>query len=225
MQYVKDLGDLVSVEIEKDLLQGAELNVEYTITVKNNSERDYLESEYYYYGTGGRTLITGRVKQVADYLSGGMTVDLEKTPGVWEKVTAEELYNGGNGLVSKETYDALKAGNYSILKTGEFEEVMYGSEKSVKMYTSKYLAVSDLNREDNTVEVIELSGVRTIKDSIPGNFNPDSLKSEPDTDEEDLVITPPTGTTVNYTIYIIAAMATFAILLSGIVIIKKKLVK
>ena len=224
MQYVKYLDDLVSVEIETDLLQGAELKLQYTIKVTNNSNVDYAEPEYYYYGTGGRTEITTRARKVVDYLTSGMTVDLEKTPGIWEKVTAEELYNEGNGFVSEEVYRLLKTGNYNILTTNAFEKVGAGSSSEEKLYATKYLAVSDLTREENKVEIIEILGTRTIKDEIPGNYRPTDSATK-DSDRIDLVITPPTGNTVNYMIYIIAAIATFGILITGIVIIKKKLIK
>lgn len=225
MQYVKKLDGLVSVEIENKLLQGAKLNLEYTIKITNNSDKDYLEKEYYYYGTGGKTETTSRAKQVVDYLDNTMTLELDKTENTWQEVTAESLYNGGNGLITEEVYNALKTENYHILTTNDFEEVGAGQEKSIKLYATKYLAATDSLREENKVEVIELTGARTIKDSVPGDYIPTENPRTQDEDKMVLVITPPTGTAINYTLYIIAATATSVILVLGIVIIKKKIIK
>ena len=228
MQYVKTgLDGLVSAEIESKLLQGATLNLEYTITVVNNSDRDYVETDYYYYGRNGSTEATTRAKLVVDYLDATMAPDDTQNGGIWIVRTVADLYDEETqqGLVSEEVYNELKTGNYHILTTEAFEEVGVGAEKAVKLYASKVLAVSDSIDEENKVEIIELTGKRRIEDSIPGNYIPSEAPSEADAAEVDLVITPPTGTTVNYIIYIIAAMATFAILVVGIVIIKKKIVK
>ena len=70
-----------------------------------------------------------------------------------------------------------------------------------------------------------MTGKRTSKNSVPGNYIPTNDPSEPDEDKVKLIITPPTGTTVNYNMYIIAGILTFITLLSGIVIIKKKIIK
>lgn len=225
MQYVKKLDRLVSAEIETKLLQGAKLNLEYTITIVNNSDKDYLEEEYYYYGTGGKTETTSRAKQVVDYLDNTMTLQLEQTENTWVQVTAENLYNDGNGLISKEVYEELKAGKHHILTTNAFEQVGSGEEKSIKLYATKYLATTDDFREENRVEVIELTGLRAIKETIPGDYKPTEAPKTQDESEMDFVITPPTGTTINYAIYIGATIVTFAILVLGIVIIKKRIIK
>ena len=226
MQYVRTgLPGLVPAEIESSLLQGAQLSLEYTITVKNNSDKDYIEESYYYYGTGGRTESTTRVKKVVDYLDGTMSLDPNQSQDIWKQTTAEEIYNGGNGYISQEVYKELKAGKYHILTTDVFEEVGAASEKSEKLYATKYLAISDSIAESNKVEIIELTGKRTIHESEPGNNPPNVPPKEPDEDKIDLIITPPTGTTVDYTLYIIAGVITFIILVSGIVIIKKKIIK
>ena len=229
MQYVKTgLEGLVSAEIESRLLQGAQLNLEYTITVVNNSDRDYLEEDYYYYGRNGQTEITSKVKKVVDYLDATMVLDTEQNDSTWTVITVNDLYNSetNEGLVSEEVYNELKSGDHSILTTETFEEVGTGSEKSVKLYATKVLATSDSIDEENRVEIIELTGKRTVKESIPGNYNPATNgPKEPDSDEVKFQVTPPTGTTVNYMLYIMSAVVTFAILVIGIAIIKKKIIK
>ena len=225
MQYVKKLDGLVSAEIEAKLLQGAQLNLEYTITVINNSNKDYLEKEYYYYGIGGITEITTRAKQVIDYMDSTVSVDIEENKDAWVEVKAEDLYKEGNGYISEDVYNVLKTGNYHILTTTVFEDVGAGTQETIKLYATRTLASTDSIREENKVEILELSGKRTIKESIPGNYVPTEAPNEQDESEIVMLITPPTGTTVNYTLYIIAVIATLAVLVAGIVIIKKKIIK
>lgn len=226
MQHVKTgLDGLVSAEIEVKLLQSATLNLEYTIKIVNNSERDYLETDYYYYGKNGKTETTTKVKLVVDYLDATMVLDETKNDGIWVTKEAADLYNT-EGLINEEVYKELKNKNYHILTTEAFNGVSSGEEKSVKLYASKTLAVSDTIDETNHVEIIELTGNRAIKESVPGNYNPaTSSPNELDDDKVDLVVTPPTGTNVNYIIYIIAIVATFTILVLGIATIKKKIIK
>lgn len=228
MQYVKTgLDGLVSAEIEPKLLQGAQLNLEYTITVSNNSNKDYLETDYYYYGKNGKTEITPKVRKVVDYLDSTMALDTTKNGAIWEEKTADDLYNTETkeGLVSEEVYNELKSGNYHILVSEVFEDVGSGNQKSITLYATKVLSSTDSINEDNRVEIIELTGKRTVKESIPGDYNPTNVPDEQDSDKVKIQITQPTGTTVNYIVYIISVVATFAILVSGIVIIKKKVVK
>ena len=230
MQYVKTgLDGIVPIEIETKLLQGAKLNLEYTITVVNNSDKDYLEEEYYYYGRipEGATESTTKVKQVVDYLDSTIALEKELNQAIWKEKTINDLYDTETkeGLITEDVYNELKNGNYHILTTEAFEEVGAGSEKSIKLYATKALAVSDNIREENKVEILELTGKRTIKESIPGNYVPSEKASEQNEDEVALVITPPTGTTVNYILYIVAVAVTLTILVVGIVIIKKRVIK
>lgn len=223
MQYVKKLDGLVSVEIDAKLLQGAKVNLEYTITLKNSSDRDYIESDYYYYGRNGKTEATARPKLIVDYLDGTISLDTAQNGETWSTVKAKDLYR--DGYINEQVYKELQTGKYNILTTTAFEEVGAEETKSVKLYAAKYLAVNDKSDMDNRVEIIEITGKRTIKESIPGNYVPTEAANEQDEDKMDLLITRPTGSTTNYIPYIIATIATFVILVSGIVIIKKKVIK
>jgi len=227
MQYVKKLEGLVSAEIESGLLQGAKLNLEYTIKIRNESQIDYLEDTYYYYGTAGNQLRNIKIKKVVDYLDNTMAIEEEKnqeTGNEWQTKTADDLLS--QGLISQGVYNELKNGNYKILITEQFNELSSGEEKTVKLYATKYLAISDAINEENHTEIIELLGGRTIREAIPGNYNPaTSLPDEVDDDKVELVITPPTGTAVDYKTYIISGIVTAVILVIGIAIIKKKIIK
>ena len=68
-------------------------------------------------------------------------------------------------------------------------------------------------------------GIRTIKNSIPGNYNPKEGKpDEPDDDMTLLTITGPTGLTDNKTYVILITATALLVLAGGVYIIKKKVI-
>ena len=82
---------------------------------------------------------------------------------------------------------------------------------------------------ENNAEIIKV-----IKDkggavlvTTPGNYNPsDSSTSEPDNStSESLVILPPTGLTTNYIAYILLTISSLGILVAGVILIKKFVIK
>lgn len=224
MQGVKKLDEIVSAEIDAKLLQGALLNLEYTISVKNDSDVDYFETRYYYYGKDGVNRAESTAKLVVDYLHEGLLVDKEKNDSnIWKETTSADLATAG--YIDDNVKNGLESEKYTIFTTDAFKDVTAQDEKEVKLYASKVLSSSIDIREENDVEIIELTGKRTIKNAIPGNHNPAEAPKELDSAEAILVATAPTGLTVNYTLYIIAAVATLAIIGIGILIIKKKIIK
>ena len=224
MQGVKKLDEIVSAEIDAKLLQGALLNLEYTISVKNDSDVDYFETRYYYYGKDGVNRAESTAKLVVDYLHEGLLVDKEKNDSnIWKETTSADLATAG--YIDDNVKNELESEKYTIFTTDAFKDVTAQDEKEVKLYASKVLSSSIDIREENDVEIIELTGKRTIKNAIPGNHNPAEAPKELDSAEAILVATAPTGLTVNYALYIIAAVATLTIIGIGILIIKKKIIK
>ena len=67
--------------------------------------------------------------------------------------------------------------NYQIFITSAFTDMGIEDEKSVKMYATKTLSMSESIDETNRVEIIEVRGKRLIKGSEPGNYVP--VESEP----------------------------------------------
>lgn len=153
-------------------------------------------------------------------------------------------------LISEGTYKALTEQSYSVLTTESFKEVGIGESKSIPLHISKVLAIQgDSYVYENHVEVLQINGkiARTI-DSVKddsreqvtktyktGNYIPSLASRKLNTDinkeqqglhEQDdamivVRITPPTGilTTI---IYIVIAVIGLAVLVTGIIFIKKK---
>ena len=255
LEYIANVGDKVTAQIESKLLQGATLNLEYTVTVENDSNVDYICESYYYFGEADENYRnTPNAKLVVDYLDATMELDETKTGNeVWKKETAEYLET--NEYIDENVNKALTSkGNdqtYYAYTTNAFEDVEIGGEaRSEKMYVTKTLSISDSIDEINRTEVIEVSGKRPITEAIPGNYVPTDSEpteqivnngetnaeenlqvyktkyywQESDYGKAQLTIIPPTGVSVDYTIYIIAGIAMLVILTVGIIIIKKKVI-
>lgn len=232
---VRTLKGQVSIEVDTSLLQGATLKLEYKISIENISELDYEEPEYYYYGKDGSELVSLDLDKVVDYLDETIKLDPTKqteNEAFWTTYTIEQLET--DGLVDSAVLTQLQSENYTILVTDQFKGLKVGDEpKAVMLYASKQLATGEELNIYNDVEIIEISGGRIMTGSIPGNYIPTHEgtqykgvnSEEEDNDRETFVILDPTGTTVNYIAYIIAIGATFAILVTGIIIIKKKVIK
>lgn len=94
----------IKLELDNELIQGATLQVEYTIVVKNNSELDYNTKDYYLYGIPGTEddIICIKPEGVYDYLDSEMALDTTKDNSNWSVVSREE-YNNKYEYPDKET--------------------------------------------------------------------------------------------------------------------------
>lgn len=245
LPYVKAVPGMVVAEIDNEILQGATLSVEYTITIINRSEIDYQYKEdqrYYYYGTNPQEMVITTIRKVVDYMEDDLDYDEIQNEVNWKKVEPEQLLkwkDDDNPTLEKQliangetvngksynVYEGIKSG-YTVAVTEYFYEhgIPYGESESVKIYGSKLLST----REEgvtikNHVEIIETEGIRSIFASIPGNYNPkDEAPDEQDDDMTTLVITPPTGLFDNKIFIVSITTIVLAVLASGIYLIKKK---
>lgn len=231
MPYVKTgIDDLVPIEIDTELIQGATLKINYEITLSNNSEKDYVYTNksgknYYFFGRkdGAEELMTD-IELVADYMNDKLayTID-EKTNTDWQDtITAKQLLDAGQ--ISEEVYNEIKSG-YSIFTTTAFNEVKRKDSKTITLTASKLLSASEDMTYKNSVEILQLKSEvgRTIMNSIPGNFNPKGEPVEQDEDQVILVITPPTGIK-DYAGYIIFTISMLVVLGVGVYMIKRKVI-
>ncbi|MEI3401287.1 MAG: hypothetical protein V8R51_02590 [Clostridia bacterium] len=165
-------------------------------------------------------------------MENGLVYDEEKNED-WTKVTPSELLSytkdGGDPkqLIANNVYDDIKQG-YTISITKAFYDngIEVGKVASTKIYGSKVLSSSEKGiNVENHAEIIETMGIRTIKNSIPGNYNPKEGKpDEPDDDMTLLTITGPTGLTDNKTYVILITATALLVLAGGVYIIKKKVI-
>ena len=98
----------------------------------------------------------------------------------------------------------------------------------MELISSRLLSKNDEIILSNKTEIIEIDkpgGRPPIP--IPGNFDPSTNEpKEPDGDtSEEIIIIPPTGLSRDKMIYIILGISTLGILTSGIILIKKFVLK
>ena len=248
LQYVKALPGSVNAEIDNEIIQAATLNIEYTISIKNDSEIDYTEEKYYYYGTGGHNKLTSTIKKVVDYMEDDLVYDEkqneETNGGAWMKVlpdkllaweeadgTTKQLIANGETVdgVTYNVYDSIKQG-YTVAVTEIFANgIEPGTAANVQIYGSKVLGVDeDGVAVSNHAEIIETA--RHLKNPdptqpypTPGNYDPaTSSPNEPDDGKTSVIITPPTGLIDNTPFVIIMLSIILVVLSGGIYLIKKK---
>lgn len=165
---------LIRIEMDTELMQSAELQITYKISVTNNSEIDYNTKDYYYYGIAGtkEELVTGCVPLLVDYLDSECEfVDNDINQRFnWKVKSIEDL----TGLISE--YDAqgnvknaIQEGKYTILTTDYFTNVGIGinETKSATLYVTKLLSTkADEYTFENHTEILQIDGnrARTIKE-------------------------------------------------------------
>ncbi len=242
---------LVKLEMDNELMQGATVELTYSLFVKNSSEEDYVYKAFYTYGISGRptraedirnsaTKIT--VEKIIDYLDKEWAVNESKDTYIeseWEKKTIDNLE-------SNKAVDPRVLGKDATVKTAIKDRIILQSEKlkgnsiargettdSLKLTATKVLTTinnSDIEL-DNEAEVIQVTktggGSLTTSDGtkklIPGNYVPGSGKKVEDDDDmaQTFTITPNTGANLNYVLPISVGIGALVILGVGIVWIKK----
>ena len=183
------------VELDAELIQGAQLEVQYEVIVTNDneidydygSEEDYLDidgnnyitksskANYYFYGDhSGLEEIKSSIEFV-DYLDSEVSYNKDSNTDWTLPKNISDLKN--NGLVSPQVETFIKNNNYKVLQSnveGAFDgKVTLGrgeSSKIIKMSVNKLLTSQAENVYDNGVEIIKIDGktARTIQESNEG---------------------------------------------------------
>ena len=240
----------VKAELDNELIQGATIEIGYTISVTNNSEKDYATSEYYTFGDRGKdNIITITPSGIIDYLDSDWNFSPEKNSD-WKAITLEELKAGDIVKVDESVYkieqsDSEESGTdiasriilyTDVLRTKPVEP---GKTESVNLNVSKLLTLSDeiaLNNETETTNLVKgppsidpEPGKTTITThtgreiiTIPGNYVPGTSKHEDDSSiAETVEVTPSTGEDRNYVMPIAIGLAALVVLGTGVILIKK----
>ncbi len=222
---------LLRIELDTELMQGATLEVTYTITVSNNSELDYIDENYYTFGTTAEglydtsTVVTITPTGIVDYLDTDWSFD-STTNTDWETVEKDDSRLD----LAESVQESEGIDNVTILYTEALATPLEPAESnSVDLTVSKLLTTTgdiELNNEAEIVKVDKPGGSK-ITTSTPGNYVPTTYTNvEPDdSPAPTVIVTPNTGDNQNYIIPVVVTISAFAIIGVGIVIIKKKVLK
>ena len=226
---------LIQLTMDEELMHGATIQITYTIKITNVGEVDYVDGEYknfYYRGnTEGAHVSTTTTEQVIDYVQNNLQFEANNeansTDG-WKVITAEDLMNVD--LVNDRLTENLAQFN-TIIQTENFNTsaLRPGEEVSKTLILSQLITPENTDDDlayTNMVEITKTSNEngRRMAYSVVGNQDPllDDASELDSSVAERIVILPPFGEVRMY--YVIGTIVA-VILIAGIVLIKKKVLK
>lgn len=230
-------GALLKLEIDQEIIEGANLDIIYDFEIVNKSEIDYTDKNFYLYGevpTNKQSLVTLTPNAIIDYLDSMLSISDENS-NTWETLQnaddIKELVD--KGLLSQSVKDSLDVTS-RVLNTedisGSLKPIGTDSEimTTIELKCHKLLSENDDNILENYAEIIKVtkSGGASLV-TTPGNYIPaDSSTSEQDnSNSSGITIIGPTGLETDIIGYTLLAISSLGILVVGIVLIKKYIMK
>lgn len=226
----------LKVEIDNEILQGSRLETQYDFKVSNVSELDYKNEYYYHYGnnqgyTGNNAeLVKLNANTIIDYLDNKVSNNAkEGEDNTWVSYANNDKQSLiTNGLLSKDLEKTIKTTN-TIMHTEKLSKDLQPiGDTSVETTMTTYkILPSVFQDEDSTVgndaEIIQITknGGSTIT-TTPGNYEPsEGVKEVDESESEEVIVVPPTGLNTDYIAYTLLAISSLGILIAGIILIKK----
>lgn len=207
---------LIKTEMDSELIEGATMQVVYTISATNTSEKDYTSEKYYKYGDStGAELVKISPSQILDYVDGRLSV----TEGSTDWKIADENYATNYNVSKKDDKTYLNSVKSYITKKLASEYLEPTKSASVDLETSKLLTTTEDNEFNNKVETTEAKKNKGDSTGSPVIVRTD-IKAFNISDAETIEILPSTGGNKEYVLPIIIGIAVIAILGIGIFLIK-----
>ena len=238
MNYVTyPKGGKLKIEADDEIIQGATLEIKYTIYVTNNSEKDYNNVAYYRYGTKKDNPVKLSINTIVDYIDQKVPTEytnVAKSSGGWYVSTEQQIKD----LTTKAAYNDVKS-RKNILLSDCNKTISIGETMATEpVEASKVMASSEDVDIKNYAEAVKVSnsvgrfygGIVNDKwvNMTPGNLQVSSdtaieksseLDDNGDSNSAEVVVVPSTGD--NTIIYYILGITCLGIIVCGIVLIKK----
>lgn len=243
VNWVKNTDKLqgrIHIYMDEEVMQGANIQIKYRITVKNNSQIDYTGSTTssvgttYYTGrtSGSDRIVTTSVDIVADYVDNSIVYRAEDNQGKgWESMektrlgSIEQMENEGYldkdvKLQEKDIHQILINESLSSINLAP------GESRTIELQLSKTISSDDENEDlsyDNIAEILQYTNLVGRRADLPGNQDPTEPPTEADSDyTETVIITPPTGE--NRAHYFVITAVVLVVIGVGVFVIKKKVI-
>lgn len=230
---------LIQLSMDEELMHGATIKISYKITVRNVGEVDYKDNEFYYTGnvSDKSTIVETSPNQIIDYVANNLQFYAVDNSS-WEVISKDELLSGpvnvklANAIEKYNT--VITTNNRANIVNSQLVPEIYGSGTSSVSDTLvlTQLITSENETDDltyrNIVEIVKTSNDvgRRNAYSVVGNQNPTKDVTEVDTDVAEIVkILPPYGNGGIYYIIGTIVILSSAILIAGIIFIKKKVLR
>ena len=166
---------ILKIELDNELIQGASLEVTYTIRVNNKSEIDYNNENYYKFGENKTNLVTLKINKIVDYLDEKLVASsyedyVKENPvaNKWYHITPTDLLNKQDS-----TNNPTEDRNRNYLS----DEVYNTVKNKSKIYLANEMASLSIINPDTSKE-IEFTATKLLTSST----NDDDLTFENDTE-------------------------------------------
>ena len=225
----------IHVYLDEELMQGANIEIRYRITVKNNGEIDVTGAndnsvgETYYTGKASDSdrIVTTSIDKIIDYVDNSLVFKEDLNPG-WKLIENTDLKSVDemkqNGYLDNNLSVAYKnikneekpVSQIIVNDTLADDPLTPGQSASVELVLTKTISSTDEADDlsyNNVAETIQFTNLVGRKDDIPGNKAPyEAVPGENDSDyTEEVIITPPTGENRS-TVYIISAIVILVVI-------------
>ncbi len=176
-------AELLQVYMDKELIDGATMIIDYKMGIKNVGEIDYKDKKYYYTGiedNPNENIAKTKINKIIDYNTNATTYEegRQKEGNTWKVVEYDYLLD--NKYVSARNQAELKTYDTLIINDGIGKELVpemfnkKNSETTTELTMSTFLNSGNIADEltyNNTLEIIELKSEigRREQYSIPGN--------------------------------------------------------
>ena len=229
---------LIQLTMDEELMHGATIQITYAVKVTNVGEVDYVDGEYknFYYNADNRQTHVSKTNanQIIDYVQNNLQYDANNqvnTDNGWQLVKVDDLLN--NNLVNNklDSNDNKKVSSFNtILQSTSFEKDLLPGEAISKTLILSQVITPENTEDDltygNMVEIVKTSNElgRRMAYSVVGNQDP-TLEEPTEVDSniaERIIILTPFG---QVRIYYIVGILVAAILIGGIILIRKKVLK
>lgn len=225
---------LIQLTMDEELMHGATIQVTYTVKVTNVGETDYIDdaTKDFYYNAEilGANTVTTTADQVVDFVQNNLQFDAnrkENNEAGWAVKKTNDLVN--ENLMNGKLTDNLNKFN-TVIQTESFDTPLKPGEEVSKTLILSQLITPENEEDDltysNMTEIVKTSNDvgRRMAYSVVGNQDPTLQEpSEVDTSAaEKIVILPPFG---EARIYYLVGTIVAVILIGGIVLIRRKVLK
>ena len=238
LQGVSDLDNIqnggstyVRAELQDEIVSAANLELTYGIKVTNISDVNYYNSEYYWYGEADKNKeVTLVLNELSDYLDKSLNLKVDASDSRFKETTDPAIIQDES--ISNATIIKLSNWNTKLYteKNTTRNNNNFKTSDAITLVAYKILSIQDEDMEFiNNVEITNLNNGTddrdnsTDKDSLIKIIKPTIIEGRA---QAKATITPPTGADrQTIIIYTIAGAIALAILSTGVVVIKKYIVK
>ena len=228
----------IHIYMDEEVMQGANIQIKYKITITNKSELDYTGNgtvgEAYYTGVKGASdyVVKTKINYIADYVDNTLAYrEDDNTSGGWKSLAQidnlQSVENMSGKYLDPNIVDTINKNVGQILvNDSKTNTALAPNEQTyVELILSKALSSSSKDDPtfDNIAEILQYTNDVGRRSEIPGDQDPtqDPTAGKNDSDcAEQITITPPTGENRAY--YFVLITAVLVILSTGIILIKKK---